>query len=451
MSHSAFLFRVLGMALALFVATPASVHAQPADPALSRAMDEAFARMMREPANLEITFGYAELAARAGNFEGSIAALERMLMVDPGLPRVRLELATLYFRLGSYDLASSYIDSALEANPPPDVRQRIDQFASEIKSRQSRHKFTGSVLVGVRGQTNATSGYSTNVVPIPALAGTEGVDVGSGRRIDWNLFTAISGTHTLDLVNQRGDTFETGITLYATRHNHVKTVETGVAEITMGPRFNLAELLTPGASLRPYALANVVTLNRNRYFTSMGGGLGYQMPLTETISWTAGFETRAKNYRTDASRSTVRNQVGYDQSYTTGFNWVLSASDALSFNAGFTRGVAREGFKSSRQHNFASGYTRKVDAPFRLAPEGERWTLGATVGRFITDYTRADTTVDPDTRRGDREWRYNLMVGVPITKSISGVLQGQRQTVWSSYLINKYTNNSITLGVSWLI
>lgn len=72
---------------------------------------------------------------------------------------------------------------------PPEVRARVAQFTAEIEKHQ-RHKFSGSVLFGARFQTNATSGYGNTLVPIPAIAGTDPVDIGSGRRNDWNLFTA---------------------------------------------------------------------------------------------------------------------------------------------------------------------------------------------------------------------------------------------------------------------
>lgn len=429
---------------------PFTAYAQPVNPEFSRAMDDAFGAMLRDPGNLELTFRYAELAARAGNYEGAIAALERMLLVDPNLPRIRLELATLYFRLGSYDLARSYLTSALEANPPPEVRARIEVFLAEIASRQSRHKFSGSALLGVRWQSNATSGYGNTVVPIPALAGTEPVDIGSGQRRDWNFLTAITAGHVFDLESQSGNTFETNLTLYGTRQARIKTVETALVELNSGPRFNLAERIVPGASVRPYLLTNLVALQDNRYFHSFGGGLGYQMPLTASLSWNISHEIRVKNYRTDSTRRTVRSQNGVENAASTGFTYVLGPHDAISLNAGLTRMAARDGYKVSRAHSFGAGYTKRVAAPFGLVHADERWTLGATMGRYITNYVRPDDSIDPDTRRGDYEWRYGLMLGVPITESISGVIQAQRQNVRSSYLINKYRNQSVTMGMSWM-
>ena len=87
---------------------------------LQQQYDAAFAAMLADPANLDKTFAYAALAAQVDDLEGAISALERMLLIDPNLPRVQLELGVLYYRLGSYGAARSYLQSALQAqNMPP--------------------------------------------------------------------------------------------------------------------------------------------------------------------------------------------------------------------------------------------------------------------------------------------------------------------------------------------
>jgi len=441
------IWRVVALAGAAVLAFAAGPRAQVADPVLAPAMDAAFSRMLRDPGNLELTFAYAGLAARAGNYEGSIAALERMLLIDPDLPRVRLELGVLYFRLESLDLARSYFVAAIAgADAPGDVRERVAQFLAEIDKRQSRHRFSGSVLSGVRYQTNATSGYGNTAVPIPAIAGNDPVDAGSGRRDDWNLFSALTATHAYDLGGQSKDSWETGISLYGTRQNHVHSLNTALVEVTSGPRLSLADMGLEYGSLRPYALANLVTLKDNRYFNSGGGGLQFQNPLADNLMLAVGYETRTKNYRTDASRRTVRLQNGTEHAFTTGLTYVLTAQDSFSANASWSRDLARSGVKRVDRRGFTLGYTRKQRPPDWLG--SEPWSLSLTVGRHLADYRSPDDTLDADTRRGDREWRYSTLLGVPLTATLSGVIVVQRQTVSSSYLINKYRNESITLGIS---
>src|SRR5687768_17987958 len=87
-------------------------------------LDRLFERMLREPANLDIMFQYAQRAVENGNYDAAIGTLSRMLLFNPNLPRVRLELGALYFQLGSYEAARTYLTQALAApDMPQDVRE----------------------------------------------------------------------------------------------------------------------------------------------------------------------------------------------------------------------------------------------------------------------------------------------------------------------------------------
>ena len=72
--------------------------------------DAAFKETLVKPADLDVLFRFATLAAQTGDLEGAISALERMLLIEPDLPRVRLELGVLYYRLASYEVARTYFE-----------------------------------------------------------------------------------------------------------------------------------------------------------------------------------------------------------------------------------------------------------------------------------------------------------------------------------------------------
>jgi hypothetical protein len=72
------------VALAVILAAPAA-RAQPvsdADRARLEAQKAAlFQQMLRDPANLDVTFSYADVSARLGDYEAAVSALERMLLL----------------------------------------------------------------------------------------------------------------------------------------------------------------------------------------------------------------------------------------------------------------------------------------------------------------------------------------------------------------------------------
>jgi len=130
--HAQFFLRCCALALlaTLFIIRIAAAQALSGDERtrLEARKDALFQQMLHNPANLDVTFAYADVSARLGDYEAAVSALDRMLLFNPSLPRVDLELGALYFRMGSYDLARDYFGRALAANPPTEVRARIDEY-----------------------------------------------------------------------------------------------------------------------------------------------------------------------------------------------------------------------------------------------------------------------------------------------------------------------------------
>jgi Flp pilus assembly protein TadD len=131
------------MAVALVGLAAGPLHARDlaqAPPAaasdLDRQYDAAFQEMLRQPADLNVLFKFATLAAQTDDLEGAVSALERMLLISPDLPRVRLELGVLYYRLGSYEVARSYLETALKSpNVSPDASSLAQQLMVKMEGR----------------------------------------------------------------------------------------------------------------------------------------------------------------------------------------------------------------------------------------------------------------------------------------------------------------------------
>ena len=96
--------------------------------------DAVFKKMFADPTNLSLLFEYVNLSILVGDLEAAIGVFEQMLIFDNQLPRIRLELGVLYFRLGAFALANTYLKSVKEFNPPPEVLNRVNQFLEAIDS-----------------------------------------------------------------------------------------------------------------------------------------------------------------------------------------------------------------------------------------------------------------------------------------------------------------------------
>ena len=115
-----------GLGALLVCAGAVLAGASPAWSQISVHQQQLFERTIREPMNHEATFEYARVATANGDFEAAIGALERLLFYNPGLTRVKYELGTLYFRMGSYEMAKRYFTEALsDPNLNPVTRERV--------------------------------------------------------------------------------------------------------------------------------------------------------------------------------------------------------------------------------------------------------------------------------------------------------------------------------------
>ena len=87
-----------------------------------------FDSIIEDPTNLENLFNYANLSILVGDLEAAIGIFEQMLIYKPDLPRIKLELGVLYFRLGAYASAKIYLDDIESYDPPPEVKEKVEVF-----------------------------------------------------------------------------------------------------------------------------------------------------------------------------------------------------------------------------------------------------------------------------------------------------------------------------------
>src|SRR5262245_15958724 len=286
--------------VAMMAESAAQTAAPTAAPADARArLDALFERMLREPANLDLMFEYAQLAVSIGDYDAALGTLSRMLLFNPNLPRVRLELGALYFQVGSYEAARSYIAQALAAQDmPPEIRERANAYLAEIDKRMARSSFTGAVSVGLRWQQNANSGPGT--ANVRALGQDATLDQQFLRQSDWNLFVLSNLQHSYVLDRYSGHTYDTTLALYGTKQFDLNELDVALAEMTTGPRFSLGNTGPGNAYVRPYALANIVGLDDARYYYTGGAGLGFTQQFGDRVVADLAYEHREKRFRNSA-------------------------------------------------------------------------------------------------------------------------------------------------------
>ncbi|MGE0154601.1 MAG: tetratricopeptide repeat protein [Reyranellaceae bacterium] len=430
--------------VAVLLAYSGPLHAQSPAPSLQQQYDAAFAAMLADPANLDKTFAFAALAAQTGDLEGAVSALERMLLIDPNLPRVQLELGVLYYRLGSYGAARSYLQSALQApQMPPEVRARAEQFLAEIEKQRSPSKFSGTVLAGIRYQSNANAAPTGNV----KVGGIDAkLDDNSTGQSDWNVFIAASLQHVYDFGTQYGETWETRAMAYGSRQFDLNEVDAGVLSVSSGPRLPLLPHEVKGLSLRIAGALDVVTLDRRMEYVAPGATLNIDKRL-ERGNFGVAFDWRRRDYNNHEDNPFNSDRDGDELAARAVLEHQLESWLMASASVGFVHYDARRDYESYNEVQFYAQLTALT--PFSPFVPGQQSALSLAAARLISHYRDPDPSVDPDKKRRDRDLRLSLTGSLPLTESISLVMQGGYNWRDSSLPNYDYKNWFSMTGVAW--
>jgi hypothetical protein len=409
---------------------------QAADPALRSEYEALFRQILANPADLDANFRFAEIATRIGDLEAAIGALERIIFYNPNLPRVRLELGILYFRLGSYAMARQYFETAI-AGPdvPQEVTFRVQAFLTEIERRTSTTQWSFYGQAGFRYQTNASAGPSSSQVLVLGQLGN--LDRRFARRPDWNVFALGTLRHIHDFENQRGDVWETNFTTYHTRQFEIERLNVNLFEIQTGPRLALSPEELPGAYIRPYGIGTAIALGNAFYLGSLGLGVGvgatfgtFQVEPFAEVRWRE-FEN-STNYPT----ATQLNGTLWSAGVVIGSPLVgtMRGQSRIAYSRSETSSVF--GFNSYDQ------VAADLALPLEFAgPWGSRpWLFTPYAGFTYTQYDQPNPLVDPTRSREDQEWRVGAGIDLPVYQNAGfGVQVTYSHT--DSNLRNFRTNN----------
>jgi len=436
------IFLALLGALAL---APAAVAEAPATASLKSEQQALFERTFKEPANLDVAFRYAEVSTKLNDFEAAIGALERMLFFNAQLPRVKLELGILYFRLGSYEMAKSYFASAIaDASAPPQVRATVQAYLDEIEKRLSPSFLAGFVQSGVRYQTNATAGPAGSLVRVFGFDGV--LDQKFVKQPDWNVFTQAIVSHTLDLQTQRGDTWETQASAYLSEQRKIKRLDAAAVAVQTGPRIVVDPGQSPGTglSLRPYVGGLLVALEEEDYLGSATVGSAVTWLPAPGWSLELGGDRGHRTFRNTETYTTADLQTG---TLSNGYLSVRGPMlDGMRWQArgGILSNDARDGSQSYLQRLFELFVS--YDLNINLLGATQRLTLSPFAGISWTDYREPNPLVDPDVRRRDREGFVGLAIDAQVYKSF-GVGVRVQYAHTDSNLPNYRTDNfSVSAG-----
>ena len=375
-------------------------------------LDPSFQTAFGHPASLDAALTYAAGVSQTADVESSISTFERLLFYNPKLSRVRFELGVLYYRLGSYEQARGYFQSALEmADITPDLRERAEEFLIAIERKLLPDQFSGLAQSGVRYQTNASLGPG----PQGILASGRTFNSSFFARPDWNWFGAFGVNYTHDFGTQTGNSFEAQLTGYDAQQFTLHQFDLGLAELRAGPRIGIFPELVNGASVKPYVVATGSTLGDTPFSGGIGGGATLHAPIGTIASLDPYVEVVEQGYR----NSTFYPLAG-------GLSGTL-ATYAVQGSGPIVSGLTWQS-RLAYAHDYAvfnpygyNAFSADLWLPWSFTLPWDRrvWTLTPTAGVVDWLYNAPDPTINPAVTQRSLEWRFGLGLDIPISSQFS--------------------------------
>lgn len=449
--------RLAPIALCLSAITAPAFAQQSSAAPTPQEVEQAFQEVIGKAGSVETHTKYASLLVRSGNFEGGIAALEGLLIAPDAPASLRVELGVLYFRLGSYAISETYLRAAID-DPRLDQQQRrqAESLLREVLNRNQRSQLYGSLMLGLRSQSNPIAASDNDVVYYQGNLVTRGKDAGPKSDTDVHAWATLN--HVLDLDQQNEASIVTSLVAFANHYNSVtsyssessssKPSDLALIAGSTGLRFKPMHLTIPALNLRPHLVFGLASANGNSYYNAGGWGVDADYRPSETMLWGGNYESSRLGFssRSDIVNAAVlggsRQSLRVYATVETGVNRFLSAElGYVDFdgNAPFTA------FKGPQAKiSYALTYY-----PAPTSTTGFPWTTTLSVNAQQRDYRGADATVDARTVRKDTEWRWSVVQVMPVTRELSVQVQLDYTNTPSNIPNYTNTNTAGTVGVVW--
>jgi tetratricopeptide (TPR) repeat protein len=430
--------------------TPATTGATPAAASkgdLEKQYDAAFQEMLQKPADLDVLFKFAGIASQTGDLEGAISALERMLLINPDLPRVRLELGVLYFRLKSYEVARTYLEGALKSpNLPADVRSRAEQFLAQVVAQQKTSQFHGEVFAGMRYQSDANLGPATSSVRLfGQVANLNQTAVGAP---DWGVVSTLQLRHTYDFGTRDKATLETFFTGYMNRQFTFSTANVWLLDLTTGPRFQVLADTFEDMTMKPLFTGGAIWVNDTSYYAAFGSGLEVNTMLSDRLRNISTVVWRRQNHPDTAYLPTNSLFTGMEYSANTVFPFQLTPIVTLFASGSAQRFQADQAaWQSYQLWGVGGGMTFRFPDP--VLKTGLPWTVSLTATEQWWHYDAPDPTVDPGVFRDQSDFILSLTLAVPFDERTTFSVSGGRFARTATVPNYAFENNNVMVGLSW--
>ena len=332
-----------------------------------------FDSIIEDPTNLDNLFNYANLSILVGDLEAAIGIFEQMLIYKPDLPRIKLELGVLYFRLGAYASAKRYLDDVKNYDPPKEVTEKVAVFLDQIENETRLFKSQTVISLGGGISSNANAGLDTDVVTVVGDLGAIDLAISNQPESDSYSTVGFSSQITQDLRHPRGDTINYVTSLSRQVYRNFSNFDSYTGVFSVNREFNMLDdedLGTFNSTFVPSVTAFRVFLQGEELLRSHRAEIDWKTTLRDQGSFGLNVYLDERDFigsldKTGAilgvglSRSIVFPKSGIFLSYKTNFEHFYANSDVQTYIKRSFDVSTRQGINSSTFASTSINYSEK--------------------------------------------------------------------------------------------
>jgi len=228
-----------------------------------------FEDIMKDPDNIDLNFQFAKSQVADGDILGASATLERILMVNPDLTRVRLFYAIVLFRLDNWNEAEVEFNRVREVQMPDSLKSEINAYLKQIRLRRKRTRFTIRETFGYQHDDNRNAAPSSK----RRLLGDISLNLprSQGNKTDLALINLTHFDVTHDLGFQQGHEVFATFDYFLSEQTEVDSLDLSSYQWSAGTVLKFL-----GINITPAFFMNNILLSRETFLRQQGGSLNLE-------------------------------------------------------------------------------------------------------------------------------------------------------------------------------
>lgn len=419
---------------------------------LERQTGEAFRQVLQQPQDLSHWSRYAQLQLQSGNYEGGIAALERLLLQPNASPDLRVDIAVLYYRLGSYDMAGAMLDAALaDSRLQGEKRTLAESLRADTQKRARRSQLQGALTLGVRHQSNPTFRSDAAQVLSGGVLGPLADSQRPDGDADINLGLRINHLYDLERQNSAAIVTNLGAYLVDYRSSSGSRLVAGdsrpydlqLLDFNTGLQFRPLPASGSSLTLRPHVIFSNVVARNHQYLRNHGLGLDLSLRPDERTLYEFTLDGVRRDFAQRADVINASEQDGHLYSLRARVTRELAPGRVIAGEYALRRITAERDIYAADSHEIRVTYLMTYASPLA---RGGHWTTALWMGALNRRYDAPDPAVG-STAHKDREWRVGVNQTIPIAPLWSVLLSAEYARNQANLPNYRYKNTSVSATV----